>query len=113
MSFSVAINLLPPPPPPPPTHTLRKKDAFPNFQYIILSVCQFEISARIRLNWALVVGYLIDFLVALSKVFCKACKPSMRNKSHDWQSLLDPVGDPTSSGISSHLATRVEDWSRG
>ena len=39
---------------------------------MILSVCQFEISARIRLNSALIVGCLRVFLAALSKVLRKA-----------------------------------------
>ena len=37
--------------------------------HIILSVCQFEINARIRLNSALIVGCLRVFLAALSKVY--------------------------------------------
>ena len=52
------------PAPPPP-----QKNCFSELP-IILSVCQFEIGARIRLNSALIVG--CPFLAALSKVFRKA-----------------------------------------
>ena len=54
MSFSLSINLLPPP--------LKKLP-------IILSVCQFEISARIRLNSAFIVGCLIVFFGCLEQSF--------------------------------------------
>ena len=45
-----------------------------------MSVCQFEISARIRLNSALVVGCLRGFLAALSKVFQKASLSLMKEQ---------------------------------
>ena len=48
--------------------------------HIILSVCQFEINARIRLNSALIVGCLRVFLAALSKVFRKASLSLMKEQ---------------------------------
>ena len=60
MKFSLAINLPPLPSPP-------KKTLF--IPSIILSVCQFEISTRIRLTSTLVVGCLGIFLAALRKGF--------------------------------------------
>ena len=73
MSFSLAINLLPTAPHPPP-----KKMFF--ILPIILSVCQFEISTRIRLNSALIVACLRVFLAALSKVFQKASLSLMKEQ---------------------------------
>ena len=70
MIFSLAIHLPPPP---------KKKERF-LWLPIILSVCQFEISARIRLNSALGVGCLRVFLAALSKVFRKASLSLMKEQ---------------------------------
>ena len=61
-SFSLAINLFPPAPPPPPL----RKNCFSELP-IILSVCQFEISARIKLNSAIIVG--LSFLGCLEQSF--------------------------------------------
>ena len=64
MKFSLAVNLTPPPHLPfiPPKKTLF-------IPSIILSVCQFEISTRIRLTSTLVVGCLGIFLATLRKGF--------------------------------------------
>ena len=56
------LTYCPVPLPPPPQNCFSELP-------IILSVCQFEISARFRLNSALIVG--CPFLAALSKVFRK------------------------------------------
>ena len=74
---------------------------------IILSVCQFEIGARIRLNSALIVG--CPFLAALSKVFRKASISLIKEQ-------FSPLAKSTVSKIFwyfvSFRATRVKDWSR-
>ena len=70
--------------------------------YIILSVCQFEISARFRLNTALLVGIL--------RVFCGCLKQSFPEgiiKPYEGTSLT--IKSATSFRISSHLATRMKD----
>ena len=64
----------PPPPPPPPIKI------FFGYLPIILSVCQFEMSERIRLNSALMVDCLRVFLAALSKVFRKASLSLMKEQ---------------------------------
>ena len=63
-----------PPPPPPPKKTLFITS------HNSLGKCQFEISAHIRLNSALVMGCLRVFLVALSKVFRKASLSLMKEQ---------------------------------
>ena len=68
----MAIDLLPHPRPP--------KFFFFGYLPIILSVCQFEMSDRIRLNSALIVGCLRVFWAALSKVFRKASLSLMKEQ---------------------------------
>ena len=73
MSFSLVLIYLPHPLPPP-------KKFFSELP-IILSACQFKISARIRLHSVLIVGCLLKFFLdALSKVFLKASLSLMKEQ---------------------------------
>ena len=102
MSFSLSIDLLPPPPPPP---LPKKKKRFSQLP-IILSVCQFEISARIRLNSAFIVGCLRVFLAALSKVFWKASLSLMKEQ---FSRLAKTAASTIFWYFVSFRATRVKD----
>ena len=90
-----------PAPPPPP-----KKKCFSELP-IILSVCQFEISGRIRLNSALIAG--CPFLAALSKVFRKA---SISLIKEQFSRLAKSAVSNIFWYFVSFRATRVKDWSR-
>ena len=96
----MAINLQPPPPPP-------LKNACHNFLYNSLRMPVLK-SARV-LDWTrlFLVGILIVFfVVALSKAFRKA------SLSLTKEQVSRSAKSATSSRVSSHLATRMKDWSR-
>ena len=90
-------------PPPPPKKCFL-------YLPIILSVCQFEISARIRLSSALIVGCCKSFLAALSKVFREASLISLMKQQ------FSPLAKSAASNVFwyfvSFRATRVKDCSR-
>ena len=75
----VSHRLLTYPPPKSPPTSPPKKTLFMT-SHNSLRKCQFDISARIRLNSALVMGCLRVFLAALSKVFRKASLSLMKEQ---------------------------------
>jgi len=93
--YRLVINLTLPP----------SKESF-SYLPIILSVCQFEISARIRLNSAFIVGCLKVFLAALSKVFQKASLSLMKEQ---FSRLAKSATSNIFSYFVSFRATRVKD----
>ena len=95
MNFSLAISLLPPPSPP---------QIFFSELPIILSVCQFKISVRIRLNSALILS--CPFLAALTKIFRKA---SIRLMKEQFSRLAKSAASNIFWYFVSFWTTRVKD----